>query len=71
MKYEKNAKANWTAKWIWNKAETESKNVWLVFNKKILIENVLYIFAKRSYSVTVTIQYPIISSTINQIEQLQ
>ncbi len=31
-------KADWTAKWIWDKENLTEKNVWMCFNKKVTLE---------------------------------
>ena len=33
-------KSNWKAKWIWDKDNLTEKNVWMCFNKKVIIENI-------------------------------
>ena len=39
MKYERNLKKEWGAKWIWAECEKDSKNAWLCFNKTVNIDN--------------------------------
>ncbi len=33
-------KTDWTAKWIWDKANLTDKNVWMCFNKKVTVDTI-------------------------------